>query len=218
MLSLRHSHFFSVCDGHGHNGQEVSGLLKHRLPFQIEKHLKEGLAQHSMNEYPDSEIVKTALMKAFEDANKEVYSMVSDVRFSGSTCTSIITYGKKVYCANVGDSRTILIRANTNGEGCLVRALSRDHKPDDPEESKVILANNGRIDSYRDQLGNQIGPMRVWLKTEDIPGLAMSRSFGDAMAARVGVNAIPEIKEFQLTTEDKIMVLASDGVWEFLKN
>ena len=48
----------------------------------------------------------------FEDANKEVYSMVSDVRFSGSTCTSIITYGKKVYCANVGDSRTILIRAN----------------------------------------------------------------------------------------------------------
>ena len=38
--------------------------------------------------------------------------MVSDVRFSGSTCTSMITYGRKVYCANVGDSRTILIRAS----------------------------------------------------------------------------------------------------------
>jgi serine/threonine protein phosphatase PrpC len=38
------------------------------------------------------------------------------------------------------------------------------------------------------------------------------------MAARVGVNAIPEIKEFSLTPEDKIMVLASDGVWEFLQN
>ena len=102
--------------------------------------------------------------------------------------------------------------------GCLVRALSRDHKPDDPEESKVILSNNGRIDSYRDQLGNQIGPMRVWLKNEDIPGLAMSRSFGDAMAARVGVNAVPEIKDFTLTPDDKVIVLASDGVWEFLKN
>lgn len=100
----------------------------------------------------------------------------------------------------------------------MVRPLSRDHKPDDPEESKHILANNGRIDSYRDQLGNQIGPMRVWLKNEDIPGLAMSRSFGDAMAARVGVNAIPEIKEFMLTPEDKVIVLASDGVWEFLEN
>ena len=102
--------------------------------------------------------------------------------------------------------------------GCTVKPLSRDHKPDDPEESKHIIANNGRIDSYRDQLGNQIGPMRVWLKNEDIPGLAMSRSFGDAMACRVGVNAIPEIKEFTLTPEDKIIVLASDGVWEFLEN
>ena len=99
-----------------------------------------------------------------------------------------------------------------------MKALSRDHKPDDPEESKHILANNGRIDSYRDQLGNQIGPMRVWLKTEDIPGLAMSRSFGDAMASRVRVNAIPEITEVTLEPEDKVIVLASDGVWEFLRN
>jgi len=60
--------------------------------------------------------------------------------------------------------------------------------------------------------------MRVWLKNEDIPGLAMTRSFGDAMAARVGVNAIPEIKTFDLTLEDRIIVLASDGVWEFLEN
>ena len=54
--------------------------------------------------------------------------------------------------------------------------------------------------------------MRVWLKNEDIPGLAMSRSFGDGMAARVGVNAIPEIEEFMLEAQDKILVLASDGV------
>lgn len=60
--------------------------------------------------------------------------------------------------------------------------------------------------------------MRVWLKNEDIPGLAMTRSFGDAMAARVGVNAVPENKTFDLTLDDKIIVLASDGVWEFLEN
>ena len=82
----------------------------------------------------------------------------------------------------------------------------------------MILGANGRIDSYRNQLGNQIGPMRVWLKNEDIPGLAMSRSFGDSLAARVGVNAVPEIREFVLTPEDKVMILASDGVWDFLEN
>jgi serine/threonine protein phosphatase PrpC len=60
--------------------------------------------------------------------------------------------------------------------------------------------------------------MRVWLKHEDTPGLAMSRSFGDSTACRVGVNAIPEIKMFDLELNDKIIVLASDGVWEFLDN
>ena len=46
----------------------------------------------------------------------------------------------------------------------------------------------------------------------------MTRSFGDEVACRVGVNAIPEFKEYTLTKEDKFMVLASDGVWEFLSN
>lgn len=60
--------------------------------------------------------------------------------------------------------------------------------------------------------------MRVWLKTEEYPGLAMSRSFGDSMAASVGVHANPELKVFDLTQDDKIIIIASDGVWEFLEN
>ena len=31
----------------------------------------------------------------------------------------------------------------------------------------------------------------MWLKHEDIPGLAMTRSFGDEVASRVGVTAEP---------------------------
>lgn len=96
--------------------------------------------------------------------------------------------------------------------------MSRDHKPDDKLEAEVIISSGGRIDSYRDLHGNALGPLRVWLKNEDIPGLAMTRSFGDMMAARVGVNAIPEFTELELTPNDKFIVLASDGVWEFLNN
>jgi hypothetical protein len=44
------------------------------------------------------------------------------------------------------------------------------------------MASGGRVDSYRDQNGNKVGPERVWLKDEDLPGLAMSRSFGDLVA------------------------------------
>ena len=53
---------------------------------------------------------------------------------------------------------------------------------------------------------------------EDIPGLAMTRSFGDEVASRVGVNGEPEILELDLCKDDKFIILASDGVWEFLSN
>ena len=49
----------------------------------------------------------------------------------------------------------------------------------------------GRIDSFRDPENNPIGPLRVWLKNEDIPGLAMTRAFGDQVASTVGVTAEP---------------------------
>lgn len=42
-----------------------------------------------------------------------------------------------------------------------------------------------------DFMGNPVGPARVWLKHENIPGLAMARSIGDRIAAQVGVIAEP---------------------------
>ena len=63
--------------------------------------------------------------------------MMLDTRYSGSTCVSVMTLGRKLYMANVGDSRGIVIRqtAQVNGADpatCVdCTALTRDHKPDD---------------------------------------------------------------------------------------
>lgn len=46
----------------------------------------------------------------------------------------------------------------------------------------------------------------------------MTRSFGDRVAHSVGVSHEAEVKEFLLNEEDKFIVIASDGVWEFLSN
>lgn len=46
----------------------------------------------------------------------------------------------------------------------------------------------------------------------------MSRSLGDSVAHTVGVTCEPEISELVLNSLDKIIVIASDGVWEFLSN
>lgn len=32
---LRYLHFFTVCDGHGHYGREVSSFLKNKLPLYV---------------------------------------------------------------------------------------------------------------------------------------------------------------------------------------
>ena len=139
-----------------------------------------------------------------------------DIYFSGSTCVSILIVGNKLFCANIGDSRAILGRDNDGYiEGI---PLNRDHKASEPDEEKRILLSGGRIESFKDSMGRSLGPLRVWHLHENFPGLAMTRSFGDHAAAEVGVIAEAEILEINLTEDDKFIVLASDGVWEFLTN
>jgi len=46
----------------------------------------------------------------------------------------------------------------------------------------------------------------------------MTRSFGDRVAATVGVISEPEIKEYDFQDGDKFMLVASDGVWEFISS
>ena len=46
----------------------------------------------------------------------------------------------------------------------------------------------------------------------------MSRSFGDEIVRNVGVICDPEIREIELEEQDKFIIMASDGVWEFMSN
>lgn len=53
---------------------------------------------------------------------------------------------------------------------------------------------------------------RVWLPNEDMPGLAMSRSFGDFCLKNHGIIALPELSYRRLTADDRFLLLATDGV------
>ena len=52
----------------------------------------------------------------------------------------------------------------------------------------------------------------------DLQGLALSRSFGDNISKSIGVSSEPEIIKMKLDKRDKFILLASDGVWEFVSN
>ena len=70
----------------------------------------------------------------------------------------------------------------------------------------------------QDWRGRFSGPQRVWVKNINSPGLAMSRSMGDTIAHSVGCSCEPDITYTALNPQDRIVLLASDGIWELLSN
>lgn len=61
-------------------------------------------------------------------------------------------------------------------------------------------------------------PPRVWEDGKEYPGCAFTRSIGDSVADNCGVIAEPEMLSAELTVNDEYMIIASDGVFEFLPN
>lgn len=123
------------------NGHLVSGFLQSQLPAT----LKQLFSVPEENQTPQKLLTKT-------------YSMVSDsllatrsfnILLSGSTAVSCLLIGSKIFTANVGDSRAIVVRQRGQSQLFNTKALSRDHKADDPIEKARILAAGGRVEPFR---------------------------------------------------------------------
>ena len=102
-------------------------------------------------------------------------------------------------------------------QGLFPVQLTKDQKPDDPEEYARIIKSGGivkRVSEY----GKQSGPYRVFDSGGKFPGLAMSRSIGDALGSSLGVISTPICTRFEVTGNEKFIVLASDGVWDVMDN
>jgi len=70
----------------------------------------------------------------------------------------------------------------------------------------------------QDSSGKPSGPYRVFDNYGIIGGLAISRSIGDHSLTRSGVIPDPELIDHEINENDKYLIIASDGVWEFLSN
>ena len=179
------------------NPSEFS-FMKNRFS-EISKNLKESLNNINYN------LIKT----------KQSF----DTEKSGSTVCIGFLNNKNLIFANIGDSRAILCSCNNNIWKS--SQLTKDHKPKDQSEYDRIISSGGTVSRMINIEKNdeEIGPYRVWDKTQDKgPGLAMSRSIGDAHAKTLGVLAEPDIFEYTLNDGDKFIVCATDGIWEYLSN
>lgn len=229
--------FFGVFDGHG--GANASKYLSKHLHVNV----ADGLAaitpdilktleytrdekmgsdemkgeggyttQSEQREIIDN-LVKDMLKSTFLQTDKS-FLTESEHCENGSTATTVLLLGQRLYCANVGDSRSLLCRKFKPF------ALSEDHKPSREDEAKRIRDSGGFV------INNRV-----------MGELAVSRAFGDSEFKK-GIQSIiqeegikvdaeettnwddpliiaePEFVTTTLTPDDQFLVLACDGLFD----
>jgi serine/threonine protein phosphatase PrpC len=209
--NCRHQALFSVYDGHGQGGELVSQFALSEIQRRLYRHPK----------FPESVSFVETFLKVDEALKREP---LIDPTFAGTTACVVLVKRDKLVVANVGDSRAVVARkirlssglssgGNEDQSEYAAIPLTEDQNPDVPAEFERITRAGGYVTASP-------GPglsARVWLDPSCTQiGLAMSRSIGDHCVSSVGVIAEPVVTHYDLDSSDEFLILASDGVWEFL--
>lgn len=170
--------FYGIFDGHG--GSDCSTYVAENL-YKI---IAEKLIANDMND------VLEIIQESIDEINAYAISKWMN---QGTTVAVAIIIKDKLYTANVGDSRILLV----NLKDKFVRRLSVDHKVSDPIEQERIKANLGLIQNDR------VGGI-----------LALSRSVGDGcLSSFISCEAYMTETDY---THEQGLILACDGVWDVM--
>ncbi|XP_027331478.1 probable protein phosphatase 2C 8 [Abrus precatorius] len=176
--------FFAVYDGHG--GAQVAEACRERLHRLVAEEVERS--------------VEWDWERVMEGCFRKMDSEVADnaaVRTVGSTAVVAVVAAVDIVVANCGDCRAVM------GRGGEAVNLSRDHKPDRPDELMRIEEAGGRVINWNGQ--------RVF------GVLATSRSIGDQYL-RPYVISKPEVMVTKRSKQDEFLILASDGLWDVISS
>jgi serine/threonine protein phosphatase PrpC len=216
--------FYGICDGHGPYGHLVSNYIKMNLPIILYNNLKTNLndikkdndtISNNYNNYYN--IISESIKSSFSQAENQLNNNTDiNTNYSGSTCISLLFNNNQIISANVGDSRAIKGQYISQNKKWIYEVLNKEHKPENKEEYLRIIKNKGSVHPFLLENNEYIGPQRVWIQDKNIPGLAMSRAFGDKLFNSVGVISKPDVISFKYKSIDKFVVIASDGLWTYV--
>ncbi len=220
--------FAAVFDGHG--GPAVSKYIRQNLFAHLQAALPTTNTDQvnttttsirpTFRSYSVEDFVK-ALELAIAKVDQEV-QRIAHWSFQGSTVVAVWLHQETIppeynnennnnisttptlttiLAANVGDSRAVLSR---NG---VAIELTKDHKPEDPDEWARIEAAGGKV---------------VWCDESELyrinGNMALSRAVGDR-SERPYVTADPDITVTPMNVEqDEFIVVASDGLWDVISS
>ncbi|KAE8679470.1 Protein phosphatase 2C 37 [Hibiscus syriacus] len=192
-------HFFGVFDGHGcsHVAMKCRDRFHEILKEEVEAcNVTAAIEMLRSFERMDGE-VKEGKVDPKEGSTCRCELQTPQCDAVGSTAVVAVVTPDKIIVANCGDSRAVLCR---NGGAF---PLSDDHKPDRPDELLRIQEAGGRV--------------IYWDAPRVLGVLAMSRAIGDNYF-KPFVIPEPEVTTTERKSEDECLILASDGLWDVMRN
>jgi serine/threonine protein phosphatase PrpC len=183
---------FAVFDGHG--GEAAANFVAAHFTKQLaeSREWDEYLATRSEPH------LRQAFTQCFIELDNQM-RLDETIAESGCTATVVMITPTFIICANAGDSRAVM------SQGRAVIELSRDHKPENPEEKQRIEQNGGVVQN------NRVNGM-----------LAVSRAFGDfdlKLYDKPLVSVLPEfVTHIRDHHQDEMIIIACDGLWDVFSN
>ncbi|KAH7424990.1 hypothetical protein KP509_11G035700 [Ceratopteris richardii] len=158
------------------------------------------------------------------DKNRKIKPQIASV---GSCCLVGVINGNNLFVANLGDSRVVL--GTVQGGKLTALRLSEEHNACDvqireelraqhPDDSHIVVRKHGvwRVKGVI-QVSRSIGD--IYLKR---PGytkeMQISHMGSPLVLERPVLSAEPSVHERTLSSDDRFLVFASDGLWEHLSD
>ena len=190
--------YFAIFDGH--SGKEISSYLSQNFHKILFSQLK------TLNSFIDNENninkIISLIKNSFIFADKKIINELSLKNEVGSTATIVLLFklgtesffSKYLICANIGDSRGYILSNTT------LTQITKDHNCRNDEEVSRIKKSGGIVFNNR------------------VYGtLMLTRSFGDKELKKYGVISEPDFFVKKINEDDKFVIIASDGVWDTVK-
>jgi serine/threonine protein phosphatase PrpC len=185
--------FFGIFDGHGTHAEG------HLIP----EFLSRNFYQHVIS----IDSMTTAFSQIEEQMADELGEDV--LQKQGSTASVILIKDNQMTVGHVGDSKIVLYKKDK------VVELTQDHTPSPYSRT----GEYARIKQLA--IENDLNEKDVIVKINDKfcvnygqkTGISMTRSFGDRIALPY-VICQPDIVTIDITSEDELLVLATDGLWD----
>jgi serine/threonine protein phosphatase PrpC len=177
---------YAIYDGHG--GPHVSNVLCKVLPKKFQ----------SLQKMPST---NSEIEAIYNEIEKELETKIPANVIKECGSASLVVFERNVAAAksyvliNLGDCRAIVCRKDKPV------TLTIDHRPMWPQEKK-------RIDTLGGKITMDQGDWRIC-------GYSLSRAFGDC-GAKPFISHCPDMKSFKPHPNDKFMIVACDGVWDYV--